>query len=133
MPPEGQFSPWHYLVISPNRDERYYHYNKPVVILMDSGNFSACDIFLGGFKGLTNVTLMGQPSGGGSGCRWEYHLNNSGIRIYLSRMASFQPNGKLYDGNGIHPDIVAEPVPTDFIGQSDTILDRAIRVIDEKK
>jgi C-terminal processing protease CtpA/Prc len=47
-------------------------------------------------------------------------------------MASFQPSGKLYDGNGIHPDIVAEPVPTDFIGQSDTVLDKAIRAIEEK-
>jgi hypothetical protein len=130
--PDGQFSRWHYFVISPSKDERYYHYNKPVVILMDRGNFSACDIFLGAFKGWKNVTLMGRPSGGGSGCTQEYELSNSGIRIYLSRMASFQPSGKLYDGNGIQPDIVIEPIPTDFIGQSDTILDRAIQAIDEK-
>lgn len=131
-PPREQFSPWHYFAISPTKDKRYYHYNKPVVILMDSGNFSACDIFLGAFKGWKNVTLMGRPSGGGSGCRQEYQLSNSGIRIYLSRMASFQASGKLYDGNGIRPDIIVEPVPTDSIGQGDTVLDQAIRVIDEK-
>jgi C-terminal processing protease CtpA/Prc len=132
MPPEGQFSPWHYFVISPVEDKRYYHYNKPVVILMDNGNFSACDIFLSGFKGLKNVILMGRPSGGGSGCTEEYRLHNSSIRIYLSRMASFQPSGKLYDGNGIQPDIAVEPIPTDFIGQSDTILEKATRVVREK-
>ena len=132
-PPKEQFSPWHYFVISPVTKDRYYHYNKPVIILMDSGNFSACDIFLGGFKGCKNVTLMGRPSGGGSGCTQEYHLSNSGIRIYLSRMVSFQPNGKLYDGNGIQPDIIVEPVPTDFIGRSDTVLDKAIQTINEKK
>jgi C-terminal processing protease CtpA/Prc len=131
-PPKGQFSPWHYFVISPTKDERYYHYNKPVVILMNSGNFSACDIFLGAFKGLKNVTLMGRPSGGGSGCTQEYQLSNSGIRIYLSRMASFQPNGKLYDGNGLQPDVIVEPVPTDFIDCSDTVLDKAIQTINEK-
>jgi len=130
--PDGQFSPWHYFVISPTKDERTYHYNKPVVILMDRGNFSACDIFLGAFKGLKNVTLMGRPSGGGSGCTQDYRLGNSGIRICLSRMASFQPNGKLYDGNGIQPDIIVEPVPTDFIGQSDTVLEKAVRAIEEK-
>ncbi|MBN2314429.1 MAG: hypothetical protein JXM79_10900 [Sedimentisphaerales bacterium] len=131
-PPKGQFSPWHYFVISPSKDKRYYHYDKPVVILMDRGNFSACDIFLGAFKGVKNITLMGRPSGGGSGCAQEYRLAHSGIRVCLSRMASFQPNGQLYDGNGIQPDIRVEPAPTDFIGQSDTLLETAIRAIGEK-
>jgi hypothetical protein len=129
-PPQEQFGKWHYFVISPSQEDRYYHYTKPVVILMDRWNFSACDIFLGAFKGCKNVTLMGQPSGGGSGCRQEYRLSNSGIRICLSRMASFQPNGKLYDGNGIRPDIVVESVPTDFIGRTDTVLDKAVDTTD---
>jgi C-terminal processing protease CtpA/Prc len=47
-------------------------------------------------------------------------------------MASFQPNGQLYDGNGIQPDILVEPAPTDFIGQTDTLLETAIRTIGEK-
>ena len=126
-PPPEQFSKWHYFVISPSEDKRYYHYTKPVVILMDRRNYSACDIFLGAFKGLNNVTLMGQPSGGGSGCYQVYRLDNSKIRIHLSSMASFQPNGKLYDGNGIRPDIIVEPVPTDFIGETDIVLDTAIK------
>ncbi|MBN2181108.1 MAG: hypothetical protein JW715_04280 [Sedimentisphaerales bacterium] len=130
--PQGLFSPWHYFVISPEKDSRYYHYDKPVVILMDKWNFSACDIFLGAFKGMENLTLMGQPSGGGSGCFQPYRLKNSAIKINLSSMASFQPSGKLYDGNGIQPDITVEPVPTDFIGQSDTTLEAAIRFIKEK-
>jgi C-terminal processing protease CtpA/Prc len=75
---------------------------------------------------------MGQPSGGGSGCRKEYRLSNSGIGIHLSRMVSFQPNGQLYDGNGIQPDIFAEAVPTDFIGEADTVLDTAIKYISQK-
>jgi hypothetical protein len=132
-PQREKFSQWYYFVISPSYDKRYYCYDKPVVILMDSWNFSACDIFLGAFKGWKNVTLMGLPSGGGSGCRQEYRLGNSGIRIHLSRMASFQPNGKLYDGNGIQPDIVVETVPTDFIGRTDTVLEAAIKYISQKK
>jgi hypothetical protein len=132
-PPGEQFSEWHYFVISPSPDKRYYHYDKPVVILMDRWNFSACDIFLGAFKGLKNVTLMGQPSGGGSGCYQVYWLRNSKIRIHLSSMASFQPNGKLYDGNGIQPDFIVESAPTDFIGKTDTTLDTAIKYINQKK
>jgi hypothetical protein len=132
MPPWEQFSQWYYFVISPTQDERYHHYTKPVVILMDRWNYSACDIFLGAFKGLNNITLMGQPSGGGSGCYQVYRLKNSRVRTHLSSMASFQPNGELYDGNGIQPDIVIEPVPTDFIGRTDTVLDRAIELINLK-
>jgi hypothetical protein len=132
-PPQEQFSKWHYFVISPCSEKRYYHYDKPVVILMDRWNFSACDIFLGAFKGLKNVRLMGQPSGGGSGCYQVYRLRNSKIRIHLSSMASFQPNGKLYDGNGIQPDVSIEPVPTDFIGKTDTVLDTAIKYISPQK
>jgi len=124
-PPAGQFSPWHYFVISPAADKRYYHYDEPVVILMDRWNFSACDIFLGAFKGWKKVTLMGLPSGGGSGCRQDYRLHNSQIRVQLSSMASFQPNAKLYDGNGIQPDIIVESIPTDFIGATDSVLDAA--------
>ena len=125
-PPNGQFSEWHYFVIGLSNNEPYYHYDKPVVILMDRWNFSACDIFLGAFKGWRNITLMGSPSGGGSGCYQEYRLRNSHIKICLSSMVSFQPNGRLYDGNGIQPDILIEPIPTDFIGKTDSILEAAI-------
>ena len=48
-------------------------------------------------------------------------------------MTSFRPNGKLYDGNGIQPDIVVEPIATDFIARTDTVLDRAIELINSKK
>jgi hypothetical protein len=132
IPSPEVFSQWHYFVISPSTDKRYYYYDKPVVILMDRWNFSACDIFLGAFKGWKNVTLMGQPSGGGSGCRESYRLSNSQIKIYLSSMASFQPNGKLYDGNGIKPDVAIEPIPTDFIGKTDSILQAAIQRLQKK-
>lgn len=131
--PEDQFSWWHYFVISPvSDDKRYYTYDQPVVILMDTRNFSACDIFLGAFKGWRNVTLLGTPSGGGSGSAKTYRLHYSDIAVKLSTMASFQPDGKLYEGRGIRPDIYMEPVPTDWIGQSDTLLDRARQIIEQK-
>lgn len=125
MPPQGQFSSWHYFVISPNAGGAYFHYDKPTVILLDRWNFSACDIFLGAFKGWRNVTLMGLPSGGGSGCYQLYRLRFSQVLVRLSSMASFRANGKLYDGNGIQPDILLDPVPTDFIGRTDSTLKAA--------
>jgi C-terminal processing protease CtpA/Prc len=120
-------------VISPViNNNQYYYYDKPVIILMDSSNFSACDIFLGAFKGWRNVTLLGTPSGGGSGSAISYRLYHSYISLKLSSMASFRSNGTLYDGNGIQPDVYCEPTPTDYIGQTDTVLDKAREIISEK-
>jgi C-terminal processing protease CtpA/Prc len=96
---------------------------------MDSVNFSAADIFLGAFKGHPNIVLMGTPSGGGSGRYRQTWLHNSRICVYLSSMASFRSNGLLYEGRGIQPDIVMEPEPGYFIGQSDATLQAAIKVL----
>jgi C-terminal processing protease CtpA/Prc len=121
--PKGAFSDWHFMLLRPGGTR----FAKPVVILMDGGCFSATDIFLGAFKGRRNVTLMGTPSAGGSGRTQTTRLSNSRMKVRLSSMASFQPNGKLYDGNGIEPDVVVEPVPTDYIGKTDSVLDAAVK------
>ena len=122
---KNKFSKWHYSVVSPNGD----YYNKPVVILMDENNFSASDIFLGAFKGSRNITLLGSKSGGGSGFANLKFLYHSGIMYLLSRMASFQPNGKLYDGNGILPDKEIRVTLNDIKTEKDVVLETAFKTI----
>jgi len=131
-PPRNQFSDWHYFVIGPSREPGRYHYQRPVVILMDSRNFSAADIFLGAFKGQRNVTLMGTPSGGGSGRYESFRLLHSNIEVRLSSMVSFQPSGALYEGQGIQPDVLIEPTITDCLGKTDSTLETAVqRIVSE--
>jgi C-terminal processing protease CtpA/Prc len=122
LPParDEDFSDWHYLVISRSPDAatrsgELYHYDRPVIVLMDGGCFSATDIFLGAFKGLANVTLMGTPSSGGSGRKQSIRLPASGLNIALSSMISYRPDGSLYDLRGIEPDVLAPPIATDFL------------------
>jgi C-terminal processing protease CtpA/Prc len=124
-PPAGKFGAWHYFVLSPGGAG--FHYDRPVVVLMDGDCFSATDIFLGALKGWRNVTLMGTRSGGGSGRGLPYALPKSKLRVRLSSMASFQPDGKLYDGRGVEPDVEVKPRATDFIGKTDTVLDAAVK------
>lgn len=126
-PPAKQFSDWHYLVLEKGDNEKAYHYDKSVVVLIDSDCFSATDIFVGAFRDWRGVTVMGQPTAGGSGRSRGYVLRNSGLQVRLSSMASFLPNGKTYDGNGIQPDVAVEPQPTDFIGQGDAMLAAALK------
>ncbi|MEE2889567.1 MAG: hypothetical protein VX404_03905, partial [Planctomycetota bacterium] len=49
------------------------------------------------------------------------------IEVKCASMASFRPNGWLYDGRGIEVDIEVHPDPTFFInGGRDKALERAI-------
>ncbi len=124
------FSAWHYLVLSKRADDDRYHYDKPVVLLTNSYCFSATDIFVGAFKGFRNVTIMGQSTGGGSARTKRESLPNSGIEIRLASMASFQPNGLLYDGRGVAADIRVDPSPQSFlIDGEDSLLKAAKRLL----
>lgn len=126
-PPAGAFSAWHYLVLRP--DPALKTYERPVVVLVDGGCFSATDIFLGAFAGWRNVTLLGEPSGGGSGRSQTIVLAHSGIRLKASTMASFRRDGRMYDGNGIAPDVLAPREPSDFLGTTDTQLEAALALL----
>lgn len=130
IPPEDEFSEWHFLVLSKNVLYQRYHYDKPVVILLDEHCFSATDIFLGTFKGWPGVTLIGQASGGGSARSQTFELPNSKISVRCASMASFQPSGKLYDGHGVEPNITVVRPPEYYrAGGPDAVLAKAIEFL----
>jgi hypothetical protein len=130
--PEGQFSEWHYMVLSRQDDPSVFHYAKPVVVLMNEKCFSATDIFLAGLKGLPNVMLMGSPSGGGSALAQEIKLGSTPFSLRIGSIASFQADGKLFDGYGVQPDVVIHPNPEYFIGGRDRVFDEAIKRIQSR-
>ncbi len=125
-PPPSGFSDMHVFVVPAQLPRGGHRYDRPVLVLMDSGCFSATDIFLGAFKGLRNATLLGTASGGGSGRTSSLVLQHSGLKISYSTMVSFQPDGRLYDGNGVQPDVVVTTVATDLIGETDSQLAAAL-------
>jgi len=126
-PPEKEFSKWHYLLLSRIDLPSVYHYDKPVVVLMNAKCFSATDIFLAGLKGIPNVFLMGTPSGGGSARSVTLRLG--GFSARFASMASFKPDGRLFDGNGIQPDIRVDPLPEYYIAGRDNLLEAAVERI----
>jgi len=124
--PAGCFSAWHYMLLG-RSDDTAFHYDRPLIILLDTGCFSATDIFLGAFHGRRNVTLMGTRSGGGSGRSRSEALPKSGLTIRMSTMASFRPNGQRYDGKGIAPDVEMAPILSDLLRSTDSGLDAAVK------
>jgi hypothetical protein len=129
QPPKGEFSDWHYLVLSRVDNPDVYQYTKPVVVLMNAKCFSATDIFLAGLNGMTNVTLLGSPSGGGSARSQRVVLGETPLTLRIGSMASFQADGKLFDGHGVHPDVLVEPAPEYYIGGEDSMLTEALKWI----
>ncbi len=127
QPPTGLFSDPHYMVVSRVAGQPIY--DRPVVVLMDEGCFSATDIFLGAMKGLPNVTLIGMPSSGGSARSNDHDIESLGVEVRLATMVSYMPDGQLYDGNGISPDVLVPAIATDLIGHTDTQLDAAIEYL----
>lgn len=123
------FSPRHYMILERIEAAKIQHYDKPVVVLMNAGCFSATDIFLAGIETLPNVVLMGTPSGGGSARVQAVRLGKTPFTLRIGSMVSFQANGRLFDGYGVTPDVVVEPVPEYFIGGRDNVLEAAVERI----
>ncbi len=127
--PKGEFSKLHLTVVSPNVDKRY---DAPLVILMNERNFSATDIFLGAFKGLPCVKLIGVASSGGSGFANVFKLPNSGYVFKASRIASFQKTGELYEGQGVLPDIWIDDTIESIQQGQDIQLQKALEFLTAK-
>ncbi len=128
QPPVIEFSFWHFMILrgAPHPRESY---TRPVVLLVDEVCFSATDIFVAALKTLPNVTVVGMPTGGGSGYARPGKLANSEIDVLLSSMVSYQPDGRLYDGNGVEPDVRVAPTAAYFIGGEDVQLNAALDLL----
>jgi C-terminal processing protease CtpA/Prc len=81
---------------------------------------------------IPNVTLMGTPSAGGSGRSRSFDLPNSRLRVVISTMASFRPNGQHYDGVGITPDILVSRTTADVAAGRDTQMEAARRFLGQR-
>jgi hypothetical protein len=124
--PRTEFGQPLFVAVAPDATTPYEYRDRPVVLLMDVNSFSATDIFLAAFALLPNATLMGMPSGGGSGRSRTFTLPSTRVEVTLSTMASFQPDGRLFDGVGVLPDVRVEPALTDLLGFTDTLLRAAL-------
>ena len=127
--PAGKFSPWHFLVLDKKDNEKAFAYDKKVLVLIDRGCFSATDVFAAALGALPNVKLVGEATSGGSGRAGGHRLPSSGVRLQLSTMASFRPDGVLFEGNGVVPDVAVSAEPVDLVGGGDAVLQRALELL----
>jgi hypothetical protein len=104
-------------------------FTKPVVILTNRSCYSATNFFAGFMSLLSNVTLIGDDTGGGGGLPISADLPN-GWQYRFSATLTTLPNGFNIEG-GIPPDIRVSTGARDELENKDAIIERALKEIKE--
>ena len=100
----------------------------PVVILMGHQTGSAGEDFLLCFDKSKNIVKMGQNSFGSSGNMYSFRLVG-GAEAGLCVSHVTYPDGRVYVGSGVKPDIQIEKTIDDVIHNTDGILKAAIEYL----
>lgn len=127
--PGALFADWHDLKVAPH-DKK--HYSQPVVALISPYCFSACDTFSAALKDYQLATLMGEPTGGGTGTPLVFDLPISGLKFRYSVVRGQTPRGNPIEGVGTLPDLYLEPTVEDRIHQKDSQLLAAVEFLSSK-
>jgi C-terminal processing protease CtpA/Prc len=115
---------WHDVEVEPTT-----RYSMPVVALTSTYCFSACDTFVAALKANQLATIVGEPTGGGTGTPLVFELPSSGLYFRYSVIRGQTPSGDLIEGVGTSPDIYIEPTVKDRVTKQDSQLAKAIEVI----
>ncbi len=91
-----------------------------LVVLTDSLTFSSSEDFLLGLQGLDHVTVVGQPSGGGSGRARALRLL-PGVTLTISTALTYDREGHCVEGAGIPVDVLAEGSDADVLAFAETL------------
>ncbi len=126
-PGHQSFEPAEAVSISPSASTHYY---KPVVLLTDRQSISAAEWFTLMMKTIPTVTQLGDTTHGSFSGRLDRELAN-GWSYSLSLLKVMDRNHISYEGKGIPPDICIHLNSTAPIISKDSILDRAIGLLNK--
>jgi C-terminal processing protease CtpA/Prc len=100
-------------------------YSKPVVVLSGPRTFSAAEDFLIAFQGMKRGKIIGQPSGGSTGQPLQFDLPGGGTGRVCTKQDLY-PDGRIWVGVGIQPDVEAKLTVADLRAGRDTALEAAL-------
>lgn len=104
-------------------------WQKKAVILSNRRTYSAANSFVMFCKGLPNVTILGDRTGGGSGLPFSSELPN-GWSLRLSACPMYDRAMNLTE-QGIEPDVHVDIAPNDYRNGKDTMIERARELLRE--
>jgi Peptidase family S41 len=120
------------------KPKKQYHYNGNVYVLINGPTFSASTLFCHTVKGLENVTLIGEETGGGhhgnNGLMIPYvTLPNTRMRIRVPMFRLVQYNHIPKNGRGVLPDIYVPPSAYAIRNGIDLKMEKVRQLVREKE
>ena len=108
-------------------------YKGKVILLTGPKTFSAAESFVIDMKESGNVVLVGEPTAGDTGNRPQTFSTSNGIYFRIPTAAPhLSPKGFPMEGVGIEPHYRVTQTVSDFLNDTDTQLEFALRLIDLK-
>jgi carboxyl-terminal processing protease len=103
----------------------------PVIVLVGRGTASAAEDFLIPIDGDPQFTTLGDSTFGSTGQPLPFALPGGGRGRIVSK-ADYYPDGRMFVGHGVVPQIIVRPSLQDAIDDRDSVLDRAVQVLRER-
>lgn len=130
---DRHFSKFHFAIFNGQKiSKQGARFKGQVYILANERSFSAASVLAATFKGLPNVTLVGERTDGSSGNSEWIELPVSKIPVKLSTMISYQKDGQLFDGVGTEPDIHIPRTLAQVLWQEDSQLLQLKKIVRER-
>ena len=104
------------------------HYAKPVVVLTSARTYSAAEDFVVAFLSMHRGKLVGETTGGSTGNPMLLKLPGGGMSFICTKDDSF-PDGRVFEGVGIAPDVAVSPTVADIRAGRDPVLTRAVALL----
>lgn len=101
------------------------YYSKPVYILTNRSCYSSTTSFITMAKGLPNVTIVGDTTGGGGGLPADYELPNGWVFRFSTTITTDRYGFNVE--NGIPPDSVLVYPDSEFTEIKDPVIDEVLR------
>lgn len=104
-----------------------HYYNKKICVLTNRTCFSTTNDFVLYMSGLSNVTLIGDQTGGGGGIPYDVQLSN-GWKLQYTATITLSPQKQPIE-TGIHPDIPLQITSADEANGRDPIIEKAFEIL----
>jgi C-terminal processing protease CtpA/Prc len=105
-------------------------YERPLVVLVDEGTFSAADNLAAGLAdNRPAARFVGRPTGGGTGAPRALTLARTGAVVYFCTQRVRGPAGELTDGRGVVPDVAVRWSRDDLLSGRDPDLAAALSLL----
>jgi len=110
--------------LAPAKNKKIY--DRPIIILINSGTFSSAEDFLVKFRGMKRGKLIGSASGGSTGNGIRITLIEGLVEANICSKKDISPDGIQFVGIGVLPDIEIKETRESFLEEMDIVLEKAI-------